>query len=148
VVDLQGERKPVPLLNSPASERDAQFSPDGKWISYLSRETGSEELFVTSFPTPGSRWQVSTGGAAFYGMWSADGKNLRYKQGDKIFNVEVHNNGGKLEFSAPKLLVTLPPSLTLVSILPDDKRILALRPTGDTSAVPMDFILNWQHLVK
>jgi Tol biopolymer transport system component len=146
-MDLQGERKLVPVLNSPASERDAKFSPDGKWISYRSRETGTEEVFVTSFPTPGSRWQVSNAGASYLGTWSADGKNLRYSQGDKIFNVEVHNNGGKLEFSVPKLLLTLPPNLTLISILPDDKRILVLRPTGDTNAVPIDFILNWQHLV-
>jgi Tol biopolymer transport system component len=136
------------VLNTPASERDAQFSPDGKWISYRSRETGTEELFVTSFPTPGSRWQVSNGGAATAGMWSTDGKNLRYRQGDKVFNVEVHNNGGKLEFSVPKELVTLPPNLITVSILPDDKRILALRPTGDTAVVPMDFVLNWQPLVQ
>jgi eukaryotic-like serine/threonine-protein kinase len=148
MMDLQGERKLIPVLNSPASERDAQISPDGKWISYRSRETGTEELFVTSFPTPGSRWQVSTGGATTGGLWSADGKNLRYRQGDKIFNVEVHNNAGKLEFSVPKELVTLPPNLTVVSILPDDKRILVLRPTGDESTVPMDFVLNWQHLVK
>jgi serine/threonine protein kinase/Tol biopolymer transport system component len=146
-MDLQGERKLVPVLNSPASERNAQFSPDGKWISYNSRETGTEELFVTSFPTPGSRWQVSNGGATTSGMWSADGKNLRYRQADKVLNVEVHNNGGKLEFSVPKELVTLPPNLINISILPDDKRILVLRPTGDTSAVPMDFVLNWQHLL-
>ncbi len=146
-MDLQGERKLVPVLNSPASERDAQFSPDGKWISYRSRETGTEELFVTSFPTPGSRWQVSNGGATTTGMWSSDGRNLRYRQTDKVLNVEVHNNGGKLEFSLPKELVTLPPNLISVSILPDDKRMLVLRPTGDTSAVPMDFVLNWQHLL-
>jgi len=148
MMDLRGERKLVPVLNSPASERDAQFSPDGKWISYRSRETGTEELFVTSFPKPGSRWQVSSGGATTAGMWSGDGKNLRYRQGDKVFNVEVHNNGGKLEFSVPKELVTLPPNLTMVSILPDDKRILALRPTGDDALVPMDFVLNWQQVVK
>jgi len=146
-IDLQGERKLVPVLNSPASERNAKFSPDGKWIAYLSRETGSEELFVTSFPTPGSRWQISNGGVATPGNWSADGKNLRYRQGDKILNVEVHNNGGKLEFSVPKELVTIPQNLITVSLFPDDKRILALRPTGDTSSVPMDFVLNWQHLL-
>ncbi len=148
MMDLQGERKLAPVLNSPASERDAQFSPDGKWISYRSRETGTDELFVTSFPAPGSRWQLSSGGATTPGMWSADGKNLRYRQQDKVFDVEVHNNGGKLEFSAPKELVTLPPNLLTVALLPDDKRILALRPTGDSADVPMDFILNWQPLVK
>jgi eukaryotic-like serine/threonine-protein kinase len=148
MMDLKGERKLVPLLNSPASERDARLSPDGKWFSYRSRETGAEELFVTSFPTPGSRWQVSNGGATMAGMWSADGKNLRYRQGDKVFNVEVHNNAGKLEFSVPKELVILPPNLVVISILPDNKRILALRPTGDSAAVPMDFILNWEHLVQ
>jgi hypothetical protein len=148
-MDLEGDRKLVPLLNSPAAERGGKISPDGKWLAYVSDESGSAELYVTSFPVTGSKWQISNGGiSGGSGDWSADGKNYRFQQGDKIYNVEVRNNGAKPEFSAPKELLTLPPNVIVVSILPDGKRILAARPTGDQTSVPLDFVLNWQHLVQ
>ena len=145
-MDLQGEKKLVPVLNGPSAERSGRVSPDSKWLAYISNETGTDELFVTSFPVPGSRWQVSSGGATSPGEWSADGKNLRYRKGEKIFNVEVRSGASKPDFSAPKELVSLPTSVIDIALLPDDKRILAVRPSGDSTPVPIDFVLNWEHL--
>ena len=144
--DLQIDKKLVPVLNGPSAERNGHVSPDGKWMSYISNETGAEELYVTSFPVPGARWQVSSGGANGSGEWSADGKNLRYRKGEKIFNVEVHPGASKPEFSAPKELLSLPTSIFDIALFPDDKRILALRPSGDSTPVPIDFLLNWENL--
>jgi eukaryotic-like serine/threonine-protein kinase len=146
-MDLQGDKKLVPMLNGPSAERNGRVSPDGKWLSYISNETGADELFVTSFPVPGSRWQVSSGGATSPGEWSADGKNLRYRKSEKIFNVEVHSGASKPDFSAPKELLSLPTNILDISLLPDDKRILALRPSGDSTPVPIDFVLN-EHLTR
>lgn len=148
IMDMQGDKKLVPVLNGPAAERNAHVSPDGKWLAYISNETGADELFVTSFPVPGSRWQVSSGGASSPGEWSADGKNLRYRKAGKFFNIEVHPGASKPDFSSPKELLSLPTTIIDISLLPDDKRILALRPSGDTTPVPIDFVLNWDHLVK
>jgi eukaryotic-like serine/threonine-protein kinase len=146
-MDLQGDRKLVPLLNTRYNERGGRISPDAKWLAYNSDETGSPELYVTGFPNAGSKWQISNGGISGTGNWSADGKNFRYPQGDKIYNVEIRANGDKPEFSAPKELLSLPPNVNVISILPDGKRILAVRPTADSAPVPIDFVLNWQHLV-
>ena len=145
-MDLQGDKKLVPVLNGPSAERNGRVSPDSKWLAYISNETGAEELFVTSFPVPGSRWQVSSGGATSPGEWSSDGKNLRYRKGEKIFNVEVHSGASKPDFSAPKELLSLPTNILDIALLPDDKRILAVRPSGDSTPVPIDFVLNWEHL--
>jgi Tol biopolymer transport system component len=49
-MDLTGDRKLVPLLNSPYAELDARLSPDDKWLAYTTDETGSLELYVTPFP--------------------------------------------------------------------------------------------------
>ena len=145
-MDLQGEKKLVPVLNGPSAERNGHVSPDGKWLAYISNETGTDELFVTSFPVPGSRWQVSSGGTTSSGEWSADGKNVRYRKGEKIFNVEVHSGASKPDFSAPRELLSLPTNILDIALLPDDKRILAVRPSGDSTPVPIDFVLNWEHL--
>jgi serine/threonine protein kinase/Tol biopolymer transport system component len=154
-MDLQGERKLVPVLNSPAWETVASLSPDSKWLAYTSNESGAFELFVTSFPVPGTRWQISTGGISggssvtlAFASWSPDGKFLRFRKGDKVFEVEARFGGAKPEFSQPKELVTLPPNLNVFSILADGKHIFALRPSGDSVPTPMDFVLNWEHLVK
>ncbi|MGA9978571.1 MAG: protein kinase [Candidatus Sulfotelmatobacter sp.] len=148
MMDLQGDKKLVPVLNGPSAERNGRVSADSKWLSYISNETGADELFVTSFPVPGSRWQVSSGGATSSGEWGADGKNLRYRKGEKIFNVEVHSGASKPDFSAPRELLSLPPNIIDIALLPDDKRILAVRPSGDSTQVPIDFVLNWEHLTR
>ncbi len=144
--DLQGEKKLVPVLNGPSAERNGHVSPDGKWLAYVSNETGTDELYVTSFPVPGSRWQVSSGGTSSPGDWSADGKNLRYRKSEKIYTLEVHPGASKPDFSPPKELLSLSTSILDLALLPDDKRILAIRPSGDSTAVPIDFVLNWEQL--
>jgi hypothetical protein len=71
-----------------------------------------------------------------------------YQQGNKIYEVEVHGEGGKPDFSIPKEMTTLPDGLVVISILPDGKGILAMEPVGERASVPLDFVLNWQHLVQ
>lgn len=146
-LDLQGDRKPIPLLNTRYGEHGGRLSPDGKWLAYISDETGISEMYVTSFPGAGAKWQISNGGMRGGENWSPDGKSIRYQQRDKIFAVDVHANGDKPEFSAPKELLTLPPDLIVISILQDNKRILAARPSGDNAPVPLDLVLNWQNLI-
>ncbi|HEX7616229.1 MAG TPA: protein kinase, partial [Thermoanaerobaculia bacterium] len=53
------------------------LSPDGKWLPYSSDEAGRWEVYVTSFPRPGRKWQISTEGGA-YAFWRADGKEMLY----------------------------------------------------------------------
>ncbi len=52
--------KPTVFLNSPFNETWATFSPDGRWMAYVSTESGREEVYVRPFPGPGGKWQVST----------------------------------------------------------------------------------------
>jgi len=146
-LDLKGDAKLVPLVTGPYGERGGRISPDNKWLAYISDETGNLELYVTSFPRAGSKWQISDGGIAAPGNWSADGKSFLYQQGDKIFQVEMQDGGGKPQFSAPKELLTLPANVNVISILPDGKRILVERLTGEDTSVPLNLVVNWQHLV-
>ena len=152
-IDLQGDRKLTPLLTTHYSERGANLSPDSKWLLYTSDETGNTEAYVTPFPAAGSKWQISNAGVsnALFGysaQWSSDGKHVWYTQSDKIYDVEVHINGDKPQFSPPRELLNLPTNLIVISIFPDEKRILAERPSGADVPVPIQFVLNWQHLVR
>jgi serine/threonine-protein kinase len=67
-----------PLLSTPANERNAVVSPDGRWLAYQSDESGGVEVHVRPFPDVKSgHWQVSTGGGT-RPLWSRDGKELSY----------------------------------------------------------------------
>ena len=58
-VDLKGDRRLRKFLQTPASETNAYLSPNGKWLAYLSDESGRPEVYVTAFPGPGGKWPVS-----------------------------------------------------------------------------------------
>jgi eukaryotic-like serine/threonine-protein kinase len=68
---------PTRLLNGKGSEENGQFSPDGKWVAYASDESGSWEIYVTSFPGAAGKWQVSRGGGS-EPRWRGDGKEIFY----------------------------------------------------------------------
>jgi Tol biopolymer transport system component len=87
----EGERKATRLTQTDFfGERQAQFSPDGRWISYTSDESGREEIYVRPFPVkPGDgKIKVSEGGGT-YSRWRRDGKELFYFNADKIMAVDV-----------------------------------------------------------
>jgi len=152
-MDLAGDRKMAPALNSRYDEYDPKLSPDNKWLAYTSDESGSRELYVMPFPEGGSKWQISHGGIARQEYtssldWSADGKSLHYWQEDKVYTVEVRAGGSKPEFSAPKEVMSLPSGVSLISIMTDGKRTLAIRPVGLHSPPALGLVLNWEHLMK
>ena len=58
---LFGDRKPFPFLATPFDESAATLSPAGRWICYMSDESGTKQLYVSPFPGGGGKWQVTTG---------------------------------------------------------------------------------------
>jgi hypothetical protein len=80
--------------------------------------------------------------------WSPDGKQLYYRQGNKIYTVEAGTNSSKPEFSAPKELLSIPQELDAIAFMADGKRIMATRPVGQHSVAPMSVVLNWQRLMR
>ena len=75
ILPLTGERKPVPILQTPFAEGWPQVSPDGKWIAYTSNETGQNEIYIRTFTEGSGKWQISTNGGVFP-RWRHDGKEL------------------------------------------------------------------------
>ncbi|HEY3122574.1 MAG TPA: protein kinase, partial [Thermoanaerobaculia bacterium] len=75
LLPLSGDRKPKPFVVTPFGEYGAQFSPDGRWIAYVSNESGRAEISVQAFPGRGGKWQVSTEGGTMP-RWRKDGREL------------------------------------------------------------------------
>ena len=77
ILPMTGDGNPAPYLATSFNETLAQFSPDGKWVVYVSDESGSREVYVAPFPNPSSRWRISTDGG-FFPRWSRDGRTIVY----------------------------------------------------------------------
>ncbi len=88
------DRKPYIVSQlQQSSSPSTRFSPDGKWLAYSSTESGRSEVYVTPFPGPGGKWQVSTDGGSFP-QWGHDGSELFYiSPDDKLMSVQVKENG-------------------------------------------------------
>jgi len=76
-VSLGGDKKAVPVLQTPADERNPQVSPDGKWMAYSSNETGRSEIYIRPFPEGPGKIQVSVNGGVFP-RWRRDGRQLYF----------------------------------------------------------------------
>ena len=68
---------PTTIAATTAREFDGRFSTDGRWVSYVSSETGTNEVYVQPFPPSGGKWQVTSGGG-LSPRWSGDGRELFY----------------------------------------------------------------------
>ncbi len=83
-----------PLWKSDGLVNAAQFSPDGAWIAYSSREAGNEQVWVRPYPEVDSnRWRISTDGGQFP-RWSADGRTIFYQRGPAMMAVTVRTGPG------------------------------------------------------
>ena len=86
---MEGDHKWTPLLKEKYSETHPKISPDGRWMAYMSNESGKLEIYVRPFPELNKgRWQVSTS-SGDTPLWSHDGRELFYRNGDSVMAVEV-----------------------------------------------------------
>ena len=76
-VPLDNPEKAFRVVGGPADERDAQFSPDARWIAYQSDESGRPEIYLQRFPGPGGKEKISTAGGTQV-RWRPDGTELFY----------------------------------------------------------------------
>ena len=149
VLPLFGDRKPFPFLQTQHGEREARFSPNGRWVAYTSDETGPRELFVQSFPSGGGKWQISHGGSG-PPEWRSDGKELFYVSGDKLMAVEVKTDGDVFQAGTPKPLFEIRgPALPGAGGVPafeasnDGKRFLIAASVQEQTFTPISVVLNW-----
>ncbi|MBI3983446.1 MAG: serine/threonine-protein kinase, partial [Gemmatimonadetes bacterium] len=79
---------PTQLVRNAFNNRAPSLSPDGRWVAYVSDESGREEVYVRAFPGPGARWQISMDGGT-EPKWSGSGREIFYRSGPKMMAAAV-----------------------------------------------------------
>jgi serine/threonine protein kinase len=141
------DRKPTPFLRTRFAEAFARISPDGRWMAYMSNESGSEAVYVTRFPTPGVKWPVSTNGGSFP-VWRHDSRELFYRAADgKIMAVPVGPGadfapGAPIPLFAPQgaEISTLGYG-TFYDVAPDGRFLINI--LVKRTSPPATVVLNW-----
>jgi len=141
VLPLAGDRKSFQLVPSGAYiSLAAQFSPDMRWVSYASNESGRQEVYVVPFRGGGGKWEVSTSGGMLP-QWRNDGKELFYLGlNGTLMAVSVATEGGQLKLGTPQPLFRT--NTTSYDVAPGGKKFL-LDLVGDQGSRPITLVTNW-----
>jgi Tol biopolymer transport system component len=155
VLPMEGERKPWPWLNMRFNEAVGKFSPDGKWIAYISDESGRNEIYVQAFapgaPASGGKWQLSTNGG-ISPQWRRDGREMYYLANGRLMAVDV-TLGAEVKAGTPKEIFSLSSIRASGSTIGyaktgDGQRFLFVTSAEDTSVPPFTVVLNWMAEMK
>jgi Periplasmic component of the Tol biopolymer transport system len=143
LLPLTGERKPVPILVNVNDDKEPRPSPDGKWLAYVSNESGREEIYVRPLSAAGGRVPVSAGGGG-EPLWSRDGSRIFYRAGTRMMVATVA--------TSPVLAVTARDSVfegpfatdvyhPNYDVAADGRTFVMVRPVEEGRHVVM--VLNW-----
>ena len=155
LLPLEGaDRTPLPLVQSEFQESHAQFSPDGRWFSYVSDSSGRAEVYVRSFGNTGGQWQISTNGGD-QPMWNPKAKEICYVGFDRSLYSVRYEDGQTFQPGAPELLFQsrLPPTgiadeRNNYLITPDGSRFMMINLVDVSRSSPIVMVLNWTNELK
>ena len=142
------EKKPHPYAASDFVETTPRLSPDGKWLTYQSNESGVFEVYLAPFPPTGGKWQVSTKGGVTP-RWRGDGRELFYIDDAKIVSVPV-TLGASPQIGAVTQLFELPKgSVPSFDVTRDGQRFLCIEPVGDEPPpAPLIVVQNFNNALR
>jgi serine/threonine protein kinase/Tol biopolymer transport system component len=148
LLPLSGEKKPVPIVQSPSAQsRIVQYrlSPDGRWLAFSSTESGREEVYVTHFPSGQGRWQVSQNGGTFP-TWRGDSRQIFFIALDNsIQSVNVNVKSAEFESDPVKTLFRFnyaAPVGNPFDVTPDGQRLL-FSTYPESAPTPLVLVTNW-----
>ncbi|HEU5179496.1 MAG TPA: protein kinase [Candidatus Polarisedimenticolia bacterium] len=152
-VDLKGAKSTEILLGSRFNETSPSTSPDGRWLAWISNESGKAEVYLTDFPAATQKWQVSSGGLFIQGnsipFWAPDGSKIYFSTTDGLMQAEIGSPAapgpGKPSFvyhngsDVPELFSLL---------ATDGRRFLGMIYVEAGSVEPLRLVLNWKQALQ
>jgi serine/threonine-protein kinase len=137
--------QPRSLVATPASESNAQLSPDNRWIAYQSNESGRLDVYVRPFPNVNDgKWTISTAGGQ-RPAWSPDGTELFYAADSGIMRVPVGMRGSRFVAGPPEQLFNGPYDLSYTSyaVSKDGTHFIMVEVDPNARPTQLNVVLNW-----
>jgi len=133
-----------PLARTEFVEFTGKFSPDGRWLAYVSNEAGQIDVYVQSFPDGGHKTRVTNGGAEDL-WWMPGGDEICYRTADRtqMMSVKLTRDGDGMNVGAARALFRFPPGVEWADFSHDGQRILATISTEGGRNRRARVILNW-----
>jgi serine/threonine protein kinase/Tol biopolymer transport system component len=151
VLPFASDRIPRPFLHAAFDEGAPRFSPDGRWLAYVSNESGRTEVFLRSRVDLGQRQPVSTNGGA-EPVWARDGRQLFYRHDDKMMVVAILSNTASPRVGPPQEVFagnfavgTL--DAANYDVMPDGQRFLMVQAEQPSSQRTLQVLINWLGVV-
>jgi dipeptidyl aminopeptidase/acylaminoacyl peptidase len=153
LLNLSGEPRATPFIESPFDKAQARISPDGRWLAYTTNDSGMYQIMVQTFPDPNrGRWQITAQGG-IEPKWRRDGRELYYLALDgNLMTVPVKETRPEQPFeagAATKLFLTpltvsrtQSPRDRRYDVAPDG-RFLISTPVAVGGAEPVTAVANW-----
>jgi len=136
-----------PFVQTPAAEDQPAFSPDGRWLAYVSNESGRDEVYVQPFPGPGPELPISSEGGT-EPVWAKTGHEVFYRNGNKMLTVKIATEP-QFSTARPEVLFEGPYAVAAgpnYDVTRDGQRFLMLREIERQPAPPpttLHVVLNW-----
>jgi serine/threonine protein kinase len=149
-LSLQGDPQPRAVVKTSGYDGGGQFSPDGRWLAYVSNESGQFDVYVRPYPAPDRRMQVSTEGGT-HPRWNRNGKELFYRNGNRMMVVDVSATPD-LRLSRPRVLFEQryafgsAQTVPNYDVSPDGERFVMVK--DDSASGRINVVLNWDQELK
>src|SRR5207245_475836 len=155
ITPVDSPRAARPLLRTPFEERGIGLSPDGRWLVYVSNETGADEIYIRQLREGSARWRVSTRGGT-EARWGRVGRELFFRKGDTVYAVTTQL-AAEVRLGAPRALFTgkyqaavlgQSGQNVLYDVSPDGGRFLMVREQNSGNGEQLTVVLNWFDQVR
>ncbi|MDO8680508.1 MAG: protein kinase [Acidobacteriota bacterium] len=145
IVQLEGQRVPKPLLQTSFNESTPAMSPDGRWLAYVSNDTGRSEVYLQPYPGPGGKSRMSADGGSLP-AWARDGRELFFRSGAAVMSVAI-SPSPKFSAGQPRMLFQAR-SAGGYSVGRDGRFLMIENMLATTTARPVTVVLNWLEELK
>ena len=149
ILPMFGDRKPFPLFpNVTFDHFDGRVSPDGKWIAYMSRESGVLQLYVTSFPKGVGKWQISSETTQPAAAWRSDGKEIYFASSEgNLMVASIRESAESMMVEKVQPLYRSPfyntRTRAIFDVDPKDGQRFIGSAAPDSSTLSLNVITNW-----